>query len=291
MKPVERQVTLINPPSPAGLTANREGAAGLGYLDHAPAGFAYPPQTIAQAAAVLRQEDWLVRALDAVGEGWRLQETLQAWPTETAVCGVFVSYDTLQTDLDFLAALKREKPGAPIIAFGPATRYIQDALKQSGIAGILLGEAERSFGAAALELMRRGQTGDTLVLSAASLGLAGYAAEGLLRDLDSLPYPAWDLLPVSRYRFLTVLSSRGCGDPCRFCPYVAAQGARFRARSPESIVGELAWLQKTFAPGAHRLPRPGFCLGSGARGGHLPVDSGAPFAPELGVRIAPGAFR
>jgi radical SAM superfamily enzyme YgiQ (UPF0313 family) len=241
-------VTLINPPSPAGLTANREGAAGLGYLDHAPAGFAYPPQTIAQVAAVLRQESWTVRALDAVGEGWNLQETLQAWPTETAVCGVFVSYDTLQADLDFLAALRREKPGAPIIAFGPATRYIQEPLEQSGVAGILLGEAERSFGAAALESLRRGTSAETLTFSPTSLGLAGYDAEGLLRDLDSLPHPAWELLPVSRYRFLTVMSSRGCGDLCRFCPYVAAQGARFRARAPEGVVEELAWLQKTFSP-------------------------------------------
>jgi hypothetical protein len=135
---LERRVVLVNPPSPAGLTANREGAGGLGYLDHAPAGFAYPPQTIAQVAAVLRQEGWQVRSLDAVAEGWAVAEAttrmLQAWPGEEAVCGVFVSSDTLQADLAFLAALRQEKTATPILAFGPATRYIQEELKQAGIA-------------------------------------------------------------------------------------------------------------------------------------------------------------
>jgi len=251
---------LINPPSPAGATANREGAAGLGYLDHSPQGFYYPPQTIAYVGAVLRQEGWQVRALDAVAQRWSIQDVLASIRQgREAVIGVFVSYDTLRGDIEFLQALKAEIPHCSVIVFGPATRYVQKELGRTNVDGILLGEPERSFSACRFVVATSvaSDTGGRLksplrtpaFFSPQSLGVPGYDEEGYIQGLDSLPYPAWDLLPYVRYRFLTVMGSRGCGDYCRYCPYVATQGNRFRARSPESIVGELAWLAEEFRPG------------------------------------------
>jgi len=80
----------------------------------------------------------------------------------------------------------------------------------------------------------------------------GAAAAGPPRpfaaDLDSLPFPARDLLPNAAYvshglrRFgyavTTVMSSRGCPFACEFCSNVVF-GRSYRERSPESVVDEI----------------------------------------------------
>ncbi len=70
----------------------------------------------------------------------------------------------------------------------------------------------------------------------------------LLRELDSLPPPAWDLLPLARYRVLRgkvgVLSSRGCPYGCIFCVGHKMVGKKGRFRDPAKVVDEMEWLAK-----------------------------------------------
>lgn len=78
---------------------------------------------------------------------------------------------------------------------------------------------------------------------------------GLIEDLDSLVFPAYDLFPVEYYRLrrmtgsaptdfmMPVLSARGCTFKCNFC-YRMDKG--YRPRSVESILEEVAFLQKDY---------------------------------------------
>jgi radical SAM superfamily enzyme YgiQ (UPF0313 family) len=69
-------------------------------------------------------------------------------------------------------------------------------------------------------------------------------------DLDSLPRPAYDLLPMSEYatpfsaagRVTSMVTSRGCPYRCRFCDAQVVMGRKYRAHSAERVVGEIAWL-------------------------------------------------
>ena len=68
----------------------------------------------------------------------------------------------------------------------------------------------------------------------------------LLKDLDSLPHPARDLLDNGLYRRpdtgemqTTVQTGRGCPYPCIYCLGPAFSGRRLRKRSPEDVLGEL----------------------------------------------------
>lgn len=73
----------------------------------------------------------------------------------------------------------------------------------------------------------------------------------LIKNLDSIPYPAYDLFPMNHYalmrepnirnneRCLPILSSRGCPYSCNFC-YRMDPG--YRLRSPENIVKEMQFL-------------------------------------------------
>ncbi|OGD63374.1 hypothetical protein A2160_02730 [Candidatus Beckwithbacteria bacterium RBG_13_42_9] len=75
-----------------------------------------------------------------------------------------------------------------------------------------------------------------------------------LKELDSLPFPAYEDLPLHKYcytsndlatPFTTVLSSRGCPFSCVFC-LRAMMALPYRVRSPKNVAKELLLLQKKF---------------------------------------------
>jgi anaerobic magnesium-protoporphyrin IX monomethyl ester cyclase len=79
----------------------------------------------------------------------------------------------------------------------------------------------------------------------------------IIRELDSLPFPAWDLVDVERYRStwrshhgyfsMNLVTTRGCPYHCNWCAK-PIYGQRYTARSPEHVVEEMAWLKRTFRP-------------------------------------------
>ena len=72
--------------------------------------------------------------------------------------------------------------------------------------------------------------------------------ESVIKDLDSIPYPYYDLLPMEYYinaklyqmkptdRAMWMITSRGCNYKCNFCQRLE-KGIRFR--SSESVIDEL----------------------------------------------------
>ena len=68
----------------------------------------------------------------------------------------------------------------------------------------------------------------------------------LIHDLDLLPLPRHDLLPLDRYRaplvrgpYAFVVTSRGCPAGCRFCIKHVSYGNSVRFRSPANVVDEV----------------------------------------------------
>jgi anaerobic magnesium-protoporphyrin IX monomethyl ester cyclase len=78
-----------------------------------------------------------------------------------------------------------------------------------------------------------------------------------IKDLDALPFPAWELVDIPRYRALwqqrhgyysmNLVTSRGCPYHCNWCAK-PIWGQRYGVRSPGNVAAEMAWLKKTFAP-------------------------------------------
>lgn len=63
-------------------------------------------------------------------------------------------------------------------------------------------------------------------------------------DLDSIPFPAWELFPLKDYNLnvesiqFPVLSSRGCPYNCMYCDSTLING-KYRIRSPKNVVDEI----------------------------------------------------
>jgi tRNA A37 methylthiotransferase MiaB len=234
-------VSLINPPSAPGTLANREGAAGMGTVYTGDKTFLYPPHTLASVAATLRGAGHEVHLADAV------VDELSPDALYADVIGVFVSCASLDADLAFLQSLHKQS-SARLVALGPAMRFVGPQVLERARVDVWVGESEGFAAEALVALKAASGARAPHIWSAAEVQAAGCDADGWVKDLDALPFPAWDLLPVQQHTLLTVLASRGCPDRCAYCPYAAAQGHHFRSRSVESVLGELAWLGERFRP-------------------------------------------
>ncbi len=97
-------------------------------------------------------------------------------------------------------------------------------------------------------------------------GLCFRGADGTLRrtparkfvqDLDGLPFPAWDLVDLRRYRetwiarhgyySMNLVTTRGCPFSCNWCAK-PIYGQRYVARSPENVVEEMVELKRKYGP-------------------------------------------
>ena len=89
----------------------------------------------------------------------------------------------------------------------------------------------------------------------------------IIKDLDSIPFPAWDLFPLDIYlknpigapnvdkwkdgsslvniKSMNLVPSRGCPYKCIYC-YHDFMGARFRHRSAENILKEIIYLKDRY---------------------------------------------
>lgn len=72
-------------------------------------------------------------------------------------------------------------------------------------------------------------------------------ARPFIKDLNALPYPAWDLMAIDEYQdptyfdgpHLAIYSGRGCPYDCSFCASAVTWKRNLRLRSVENVMGEI----------------------------------------------------
>ncbi len=71
---------------------------------------------------------------------------------------------------------------------------------------------------------------------------------GFIMDVDRIPLPARDLLPISRYRALgypvSMITGRGCPHGCVFCLGRKMVGSKVRRRRPELVLDEIEQIMR-----------------------------------------------
>ncbi|RPI24591.1 MAG: radical SAM protein [Chloroflexota bacterium] len=153
-----------------------------------------------------------------------------------------------------------KQAGCTVILCGADASDHAESYLRRGADYVLLGEGEETL----LELLDR-LAGQSDVELSGIRGLA-YLDGGTcrlnprrpdIRDLDSLPFPAWDLVDIPRYRAawlekhgyfsMNMVTTRGCPFHCNWCAK-PIWGQRYNSRSPENVVAEMKWLRDEYAP-------------------------------------------
>lgn len=221
-----------------------------------------PPLGVAYLAACLRRAGHAASIFDATFAR-RPSAALARILREKRYGLVAISALTsMMNDAADLARLvKQVSPESVVVVGGPhATVEPASTAGLDGVDAVHIGEGEISLPA----LVDRG-------FDFREAPGFGYYEDGVyksnprgaaLADLDEIPYPAWDLLPMGKYlrlwyqldavayglRGTSIIASRGCPYDCAYCQPTlrAIFGRKIRRRSPGNLVGELAELKGRF---------------------------------------------
>lgn len=252
---VVQQVTLIRP----GIVA----AAGAWIAP------VTPPLGLAYLAAMVREMDVPVAVIDALGEapdqllekdgfvfqGLTFAETVRRIPADATIIGISCMFtqDWPWTRL-LIRAVRERFPDALIVAGGEHVTAVPEfCLRDCPALDVcVLGEGEETL----VELIRAGGH------RARFQGIAGLAflendrfvktcGRARIREVESIPRPAWDLFPMEAYlsnrnahgvyrgRSMGILATRGCPYKCTFCSNPLMYGKAWIAREVDDVLDEI----------------------------------------------------
>lgn len=234
------RVLLINPPS-----------KGIYYR----LGLVLPPLGLAYLAELVRRRGHGVDILDLNVDRQGLQGL--DW-TQWDLVGI--SGDTSRHPAAMDIARQAKEAGRIVVMGGyHATFMDEDTLRSGVVDYVVRGEGENVFP----DLV------DCLAAGAKPFAVRGlsFLVDGQVyrtpdaepvKDLDALPLPARDLLPMHKYRhshlngrrLTSMVTSRGCPYNCFFCSSSSFAGRRWRARSAKSIVNEIEHITSKYNYGA-----------------------------------------
>lgn len=256
------QITLINPPQNFSKTQETAGVV--------------PPLGLCYLAAVLDPERYSIKVIDAVGEkywqtytwrdyglrGMNFDEILHAIPPDTRVVGISNLYTFAFMVASEIARRIKERYPDMIIVFGGAhpTVLTRQTMARPQVDFVVLSEGEYSF-RELLAAIEKGGGWEEID------GLA-YRKDGeviinpktqFVKDLDQIPFPRRDLLPMqnyfeakephgsaNRWKWTTMLATRGCPYQCTFCNTPQIWQRRWRSRSPKDVVDEIVELNREY---------------------------------------------
>lgn len=227
-------------------------------------GLPYPPLGTLYAAAVMRHEGYNVSVFDAMfcKDPGEIKDTL-----DTVRPGFFVLYDdgfnyltkmclTNMRQAAFrMISLAKACGSTVIVSSSDATDHYEMYLER-GADFVLLGEAEVTLS----EVVRAaGSDADVMEIPGLTFLRNGAVVKtrhrNVMKDLDALPFPAWDLIDIEPYRrswlkhagyfSLNMTTTRGCPYKCNWCAK-PIYGNRYNSRSPRNVVEELLWLKQKY---------------------------------------------
>ncbi|NIR48589.1 B12-binding domain-containing radical SAM protein [candidate division KSB1 bacterium] len=229
----------------------------------------YPPLGTLYAASYLREKGYDVAFFDAMLSDSEKEwvEALDAHQPQYAVI-----YEDNFNYLSKMCLLRMRQAafnmsemakakGCTVIVCGSDATDHASEYFDHGVDYVLLGEGEITLG----ELMDHLTSGSPKNKEDI-LGLAWNTQNGklqqttmrpVIKELDELPFPAWDLVDIPRYKkiwqehhgyySMNLVTTRGCPYHCNWCAK-PIWGQRYNVRSPENVVEEMLWIKHTHQP-------------------------------------------
>lgn len=248
------KILLINPPIREWAKPNVF-PAGLGYI-----------------AAVLLEEGHKVDVLDINGYRYSKEEVekriKEADYDIAGIGGIVTTYKYIKW---LIRVLKKYHPIKPLVIGGSVGSSIPKIMLEKNPADIIcIGEGEETIRELARALKKKEDlaTVKGVWYKDSSGKIHQNEKRSPIRDLDSLPLPAWHLFPMGIYLknpvgapnrnkwmdgsadasaalSMNLFASRGCPYKCIYC-YHDFMGEKYRHRSPENVIKEIRVLYERY---------------------------------------------
>jgi anaerobic magnesium-protoporphyrin IX monomethyl ester cyclase len=252
------KVTLIHPP----VYINKNGLTAL--RPSLPLGLAY-------IAAVLRDDGHQISVIDALGSApeqmvpdgdiWRLgltpEEIVERIPKDVQTIGITSMWSySWPIVRELIQKVKAAFPDVPLVCGGEHFTAVPDlSMAQAPIDYIVLGEGEET----AIALFRAIELGSGVEDVPGVMFRKEDAADGIqknprrdrIRNVDEIPWPAWEFFDVDAYSSnrlvsgiyygmtVPVLATRGCPYQCTYCSSPNMWTTRWFARTPNDVIDEI----------------------------------------------------
>jgi anaerobic magnesium-protoporphyrin IX monomethyl ester cyclase len=236
-----------------------------------------PPIGLAYLSAALKRAGHRVRIIDAFGEapdaitrdpdgyginGLVAEQVVERIPADVDLIGVGCMFSNSWIYCRrTIAAIAAAHPGVPIVVGGEhATADWERLLRRvPEVLCCVLGEGEETIVEVAARLGRGLPLDDVpgLAVRDADGGARATPARQRIADVDAIPWPDWDSVPLAHYldnqlthdpytaRSMPMLASRGCPYQCTFCSSPQMFGTKWVARDPRCVVDEMAHYRDT----------------------------------------------
>jgi len=241
----------INPPSPDGhiyiRDMNRSGRRSRERT-------IWPQTSLAYLAAVLKKEGYRVDVIDCIASNisWPdLKTIMEKASPRFVVTNAITSIISNDLYTTFLGKIL----GAHTIAIGPhiTSLPVETLLNFPSLDFGIMGEAEVTIKELCLALDEGTPAKNVkgIVYRSSRGRIKTTVKRPFMEDLDELPLPLHELLPISKYNlpyigsnYTFVLTSRGCPYQCTFCRQPIMWDRIVRKRSAQSVFEELVYLDK-----------------------------------------------
>ena len=235
-----------------------------------------PPLGLAYLASSLRAAGHTVEAIDAIAEGLEqyLEEdgyTFQGLSIEETIDRLDPATDLIGVSCMFtqdwpwlrrvLRAIRQRFPSTTIVIGGEhVTACPEFCLRDCPeIDYCVLGEGEATLVELAANLGDGGACDRVPGLAMLRDGeFVRSVPRERIREVDKIPWPAWDLFPVEKYltsdnghgvhlgRSMPILATRGCPYKCTFCSNPVMYGNLWMPREPADVLDEIEHYLHTY---------------------------------------------
>lgn len=226
----------------------------------------YPPLATILAASVIRSSDFEVSLFDAClkENPQEIVPMLQSQqPDYLVIYDDGFNYLTkmcldIMRQAAFTMAREGKKAGCTVIVSSSDASDHYEQYFEHGVDYVVRGEGEETL-SNLLDTIN--DSGDIDAVRGIAFRKSGEIvvtpSRPVIRDLDSLPLPAWDLIDIEEYKSiwhkhhgyfsLNMATTRGCPFKCNWCAK-PIYGNRYVSRSAEHVVTEIEYLKRKFNP-------------------------------------------
>ena len=204
-----------------------------------------PPLGISYILSILAQEGFSTALYDFPMDCTPLSDLESILQREKPkIVGVYVSTIMYRNSVRIVKIVKKQNPDILVVFGGPHSSALPHESLIDGADIVVRGEGEYTM----LEIAKAfisgaGQISDIAGISYKKDNVAiDNVSRDFIKDLDKLPFPAYDVL-LKKYPVCgSMMTGRGCPYHCVFCAGKNVFGGKYRFRSVENVFEEMKLL-------------------------------------------------